>query len=241
MQGNLYVGVAAQVTLQKRLETIAHNVANANTTGFRAEEVRFETALAGAGNDPIAFAVSGPTYLSRRAGDLVRTDNQFDVAVEGNAWLAIQTPTGQAYTRDGRMRMTPVGELQTLNGYPVLDAGGAPVVLDPNAGPPRIARDGSIFQANRQIGAIGLFTIEEAANLTRFENSAVIPDRPAAPVVDFTRAGLHQGFTEGSNVNPVMEMSRLIAVTRAFEMVSASLTASESSLQEAIRTLGSAG
>ena len=60
------------------------------------------------------------------------------------------------------MRMTAVGEMQTLNGYPVLDAGGAPVLLDPNAGPPRIARDGTIFQANRQIGAIGLFTIEEA-------------------------------------------------------------------------------
>jgi flagellar basal-body rod protein FlgF len=241
VQGNLYVGVSAQVTLQKRLETIAHNVANANTAGFRAEEVRFETALAGAGADPIAFAVSGPTYLSRRSGDLVRTDNQFDVAVDGNAWLGIQTPTGQAYTRDGRMRMTPVGELQTLNGYAVLDAGGAPVVLDPNAGPPRIARDGSIFQANRQIGAIGLFTIEENANLTRFENSGVIPDRPATPVVDFTRAGMHQGYTEGSNVNAVMEMSRLISVTRAFEMVTASLTASESSLQEAIRTLGTSG
>jgi flagellar basal-body rod protein FlgF len=241
VQGNLYVGVSAQVTLQKRLETIAHNVANANTAGFRAEEVRFETALAGAGSDPIAFAVSGPTYLSRRSGDLVRTDNQFDVAVDGNAWLGIQTPTGQAYTRDGRMRMTPVGELQTLNGYAVLDAGGAPVVLDPNAGPPRIARDGSIFQANRQIGAIGLFTIEENANLTRFENSGVIPDRPATPVVDFTRAGMHQGFTEGSNVNAVMEMSRLISVTRAFEMVTASLAASESSLQEAIRTLGTSG
>ena len=105
MQTTFHVGLSAQLALQKRLETIANNMANASTAGFRAEEVRFETALAGAGNDPIAFAVSGPTYLSRRAGDLVRTDNQFDVAVEGNAWLAIQTPTGQAYTRDGRMTM----------------------------------------------------------------------------------------------------------------------------------------
>jgi len=197
VQGNLYVGVSAQVTLQKRLDTIAHNVANANTAGFRAEEVRFETALSRAGADPIAFAVSGPTYLSRRSGDIVRTDNQFDVAVDGNAWLAIQTPTGQAYTRDGRMRMTAVGEMQTLNGYPVLDTGGAPVVLDPNAGPPRIARDGAIFQANRQIGAIGLFTIEEAANLTRFENSAVIPDRrePGGGFHPRRHApGLHRGL-----------------------------------------------
>jgi flagellar basal-body rod protein FlgF len=131
--------------------------------------------------------------------------------------------------------------LQTLNGYPILDAGGAPMLLDPNAGPPRIARDGTITQANRQVGAIGLFNIDSAAKLTRFENSGVIPDRPATPVLDFTRAGMQQGFIENANVNAVMEMTRLISITRAFEMVSSSLAASETSLQEAIRTLGATG
>jgi flagellar basal-body rod protein FlgF len=241
VQGNLYVGVSAQVALQKRLDTIAHNVANATTAGFRAEEVRFETVLSSAGADPVAFAVIGPTYLSRRSGEFVRTDNLFDIAVEGDAWLGIQTPAGQVFTRDGRMRMTPSGELHTLNGYQILDVGGAPLLLDPNAGPPRIARDGTVFQANRQVGAIGLFNIDSAANLTRYQNSGVIPDRPATPVVDFTRAGVQQGYIENSNVNAVMEMTRLITVTRAFEMVSASLAASESSLQEAVRTLGSTG
>ena len=85
MQGNLYVGVSAQVSLQRRLETIAHNVANASTVGFRAEEARFETLLSQAGADPVAFAVAGPTFLSRRSGELVRTENLFDVAVEGDA------------------------------------------------------------------------------------------------------------------------------------------------------------
>jgi flagellar basal-body rod protein FlgF len=233
--------LSAQVALQRRLDTIAHNVANASTAGFRAEETRFETVLSRAGADPVAYAATGPTFLSRRSGEFVRTDNLFDVAVEGEAWLAIQTPAGQVYTRDGRLRMTPTGELQTLNGYPVLDAGGATMLLDPNAGPPRIARDGTVFQDNRQIGAIGLFDIDNSANLTRYENSGVIPDRPATPVVDFSKAGMQQGFIENANVNPVMEMTRLITVTRAFEMVSASLAASEASLQEAIKSLGSTG
>jgi flagellar basal-body rod protein FlgF len=69
----------------------------------------------------------------------------------------------------------------------------------------------------------------------------VIPDRPATPVVDFTRAGIQQGYVENSNVNAVMEMTRLISVTRAYEMVSASLSASESSLQEALWSLGTTG
>jgi len=241
MQGNLYVGVSAQVSLQRRLETIAHNVANASTAGFRAEEARFETLLSRAGTDPVAFAVTGPTFLSRRSGELVRTENQFDVAVEGDAWLSIQTPAGQVYTRDGRMKLAPTGELQSLNGYPILDAGGAAMLLDPNAGPPRIARDGTVTQGNRQVGAIGLFNIDKAAKLTRYENSGVIPDRPATPVLDFTRAGMQQGFIENSNVNAVMEMTRLINITRAFEMVSASLAASETSLQDAIKALGASG
>jgi flagellar basal-body rod protein FlgF len=241
MQGNLYVGVSAQLALQRRLDTIAHNVANASTAGFRAEEVRFETLLSRAGADPVAFAATGPTFLSRRSGEFVRTENLFDVAVEGDAWLGIQTPAGLAYTRDGRMRLAPTGELQTINGYPILDAGGTPMLLDPNAGPPTIARDGTITQANRQVGAIGLFNIDSRANLRRFENSGVIPDQPATAVLDFSRAGMQQGFVENANVNAVMEMSRLISVTRAFEMVSASLAASESSLQEAIKQLGNTG
>jgi flagellar basal-body rod protein FlgF len=239
MQSSLYVSLSAQVSLQKRLETIAHNIANSSTAGFRAEEVKFETLLSQAAPNPVAFANAEQTYLSRRAGELVRTDNPFDLAVEGDAWLAIDTPAGRVYTRDGRMRMTDAGELQTLNGQPILDIGGAPVQLDPNGGTPQIARDGTIVQGNRQIGAIGLFTIDEAAHLTRYETSGVIPDRPAQPVIDFTKIGVQQGYIERANVNPVQEITKLIMVSRSFEAVTAQINASEASLQEAIRTLGS--
>jgi flagellar basal-body rod protein FlgF len=238
MQTNFSVGLSAQVALQRRLETIAHNVANASTAGFRAEEIKFDTLLSQASFDPVAFASAGNTYLSRRTGEFVKTDNPFDVAVEGDAFLAIQTPAGRVYTRDGRMRMTETGELLTLNGYAVLDAGSAPIRLDPNAGPPRIARDGTITQSNRQIAAIGLFTIDANASLKRFENSGVIPDRPAVPAVEFTKVGMHQGYTERANVNPVMEMTKLIMVQHAFEAVAATLKESDAAQQEAIRTLG---
>ncbi|HXE69253.1 MAG TPA: flagellar basal-body rod protein FlgF [Hyphomicrobiaceae bacterium] len=241
MQSNLYVSLSAQMSLQKRLETIAHNLANASTAGFRAEEVKFESVLSLAAPDPVAFASAGSSFISRQSGEFVRTDNALDVAVEGNAWLAIATPTGRVFTRDGRMRMTDAGELKTLNGYAIQDAGGAPIRLDPNAGPPRIARDGTITQNDRQVGALGLFTIDAAANLTRFENSGVVPDRSAAPVLDFTKTGVQQGFIERANVNPVNEITKLIMVQRAFEAVTASIKDSETSLQDAIRSLGSNG
>ncbi len=238
MQSNFSVALSAQVSLQKRLETIANNVANASTAGFRAEEVKFETLLSQASSTPIAFASAGQSYLSRTSGELVRTDELFDVAVQGDAWLGIQTPAGTAYTRDGRFKMTPTGELQTLNGYAVLDAGNSPILLDPNGGPPRIGRDGAITQNNRAISAIGLFAIDQRANLRRYDNSGVMPDRPATPVVEFSKIGVQQGFVERANVNPVMEMSKLIMVSRAFDAVSSSLKDSESSLEDAIKTLG---
>jgi flagellar basal-body rod protein FlgF len=134
--------------------------------------------------------------------------------------------------------MTETGELLTLNGHAVLDAGSAPIRLDPNAGPPRIARDGTITQNNRQIGAIGLFTIDDKAALKRFENSGVIPDRPAVPALDFVKVGMQQGYTERANVNPVLEITKLIMVQHAFEAVAASLKDLDSAQQEAIRTLG---
>ena len=238
MQSNFSVALSGQISLQKRLETIANNVANASTAGFRAEEVTFTTLLSHASSAPVAFASAGQSYLSRASGEIVRTDNLFDVAVQGDAWLGIQTPAGPVYTRDGRLKMTPTGELQTLNGYSVLDAGNSPILLDPNGGAPRISHDGAITQNNRAIGAIGLFKIDDKASLKRFDNSGVIPDQPPTPVVEFSKVGVQQGFMERANVNPVLEMSKLIMVSRAFDAVSSSLKDSEASLQEAIRTLG---
>lgn len=241
MQSSLYVALSAQLSLQRRIDTIANNIANSSTAGYRTEEVKFESLLSQTPTEAVAFASTGETYLSRRAGEFVKTDNLLDMAVEGDAWIAINTSAGQVYTRDGRMRMSENGDLQTLNGYAILDAGGAPIQLDPTAGPPRIARDGMITQNDRQVSAIGLFAIDANAKLTRFENSGVVPDRPATPALDFTKVGIAQGFVERANVNPVMEMTRLIGVSRAFDAISAAMSESENSLRDAVKTLGSNG
>jgi len=239
MQSSLYVALSGQLALHRRLETIARNVANASSAGFRAEQVKFESLVSRVPLQPVAFASTGKSYLSRAPGELIRTDAPLDVAIEGDGWLAIQTPSGIVYTRDGRMRMTEAGDLQTITGYPVLDVGGAPILLDPNAGPPQIARDGTITQNNQQIGALGLFRIDPEAELIRAEGSGVIPDRPAEPILDFVRDGVIQGYIERANVNPVLEMTHLIMVSRAFDAVTNSLNEGESSLREAVRTLGS--
>jgi flagellar basal-body rod protein FlgF len=238
MQSGLYVALSGQVALERRLQTIASNVANMNTVGYRADGVSFETQLARAGDSTVAFAGNGSDYISRRSGGVSKTDNPLDVAVQGDAWLAIKTPAGTVYTRDGRMTIKDSGELTTLNGYSVLDAGGAPILLDSSAGLPDISRDGMISQKGNQVGALGLFAIDDSAKLTRYENSGVIPSKPATAVLDFATNGVAQGFVESSNVNPIMEMTKLITVTRAFDSVAAATEKSESSMTDAIKTLG---
>jgi flagellar basal-body rod protein FlgF len=210
-----------------------------NTVGYRADGVSFEAQLAKAGDSTVAFAGSGADFISRRSGGVSKTGNPLDVAVQGDGWLAIKTPAGTVYTRDGRMTMKDSGELTTLNGYSVLDAGGAPILLDASAGPPDISRDGMISQKGNQVGALGLFAIDDRAKLTRYDNSGVIPSRPATAVLDFAANGVVQGFVEGSNVNPIMEMTKLITVTRAFDGINAASEKSEASLTDAIKTLGS--
>lgn len=238
METGLYVALSSQIALEKRLTTIADNMANANTVGFRATDVKFEDLVAGRGRDKIDFVSTGNTYMPDAGGSLTETGNPFDFAVTGNAWFAIETPVGTVMTRDGRFSMLDTGELVTLQGYPVLDAGGAPIQLDPNSGPPSAGQDGTLRQEGRLIGAIGLYEFQPGLNFSRFGNSGIIPEGRPEPIVDRQNVGVTQGFVEDSNVNPVQEMMRLIQVQRTFEQITALMRDGENALEEAMRNLG---
>ena len=238
MQNGLYVALSGQVSLQRRLETIANNVANMNTAGYRADSVRFEEQVAKAGDNNLSYVSSGTDFISKRAGPLISTESRFDVAVQGEGWFGVSQGGQTIYTRDGRFQLSETGNLVNVNGAQVVDAGGAPIQLDPAAGPPEISGDGMITQNGRQTGAIGLFELDDTAALTRAGSSGFTSDKPGTAVLDFTRNSIVQGAYEGANVNPIEEMSKLIALTRNFDNVSNEVTKSETSLTDAIKTLG---
>jgi flagellar basal-body rod protein FlgF len=219
------------------METTAQNIANINTAGYRASGVKFETVLAKAGETPVAFASSGESYITRKTGQITHTGNSLDLAVDGNAWFGLSSPNGTIYTRDGRFHMTDLGELQSVNGYPVVDVGGSPIVIDPSAGPVQVSEGGMLTQAGRQIGAVGLFLLPADARLSRHDNSAVIPDKPAEPVEDRTTNSIRQGYVEGSNVNPILEITKLIEISRCFDGAQTAMQTSDEATTQAIRTL----
>lgn len=237
MEQAFYVSLSGQLALQRRMDTIANNVANGTTTGFRAEHVSFETVLSNADRQPVAFVAPSNAHFLQQSGSLQETGNPLDVAIQGNAFFAIATPAGFAYTRDGRMKITPEGDLQSITGFPILDIGGAPIQLNPVGGPIEVRPDGTIRQDGQNRGALGLFELPPNAKLTRYGTSGFTADIAALPAVDTTETRLHQGYLEGSNVNPMLEMVRLIEVTRTFQAISNSVETTDRTLSDAIRTL----
>ena len=113
MQNGLYVALSGQVSVERRLETIANNVANMNTVGFRADAVRFEEQVAKAGDNSLSYVSGGAEYVSRRTGPLTRTNNRLDLAIQGDGWFAIKQNGDTVYTRDGRFQLSADGSLTT--------------------------------------------------------------------------------------------------------------------------------
>jgi flagellar basal-body rod protein FlgF len=120
----------------------------------------------------------------------------------------------------------------------VLDAGGSPIQLNRDGGPPTISADGTIRQNNVTLATIGVFSADISKGFTRYDNQGVIPVDKPQPVVDRFETSVVQGYVEQSNVNGIGEMTQLIQVNRAFEGMAALMRDSESALDQAIKTLG---
>ncbi|MCF3639582.1 flagellar basal-body rod protein FlgF [Rhizobium sp. TRM95111] len=238
MQTGLYVSLSSQIALDRRMTTLADNVANSTTVGFRAAEVKFNQVIDNNEVADVAFVDEGSEFISTKSGGMTETGGMLDFAIKGDAWFAVETPAGQTLTRDGRFTLTEAGDLVTLNGYPVLDAGGGPIQIDRDNGPVAISADGQLNQNGQPVAALGLFEADLSSGFVRAGNSGVIPAVAPEPVVDRVDAGIIQGFVEESNVNAIGEMTQLINVTRAFEAVTSLIRDSETSLDEAIKTLG---
>lgn len=240
MQSSLYVALSSQISLDRRMNTIADNLANMNTVGFRATQVKFDDVMTRAEGTKVDYVASGKEYLSTDNGAMVQTGNPYDFAIKGDAWFSISTAQGNALTKDGRFTLLQSGDLVTLEGNPVLDAGGAPIQLNAADGAPTVSGDGILYQNGKPVAQLGVFEAEIGANFTRVGNSAIIPNQQPSPVTDRADVGVVQGFVEQANVNPVKQMTDMIQVSRTFEYVSQLMRDGETSLEDAIKNLGGA-
>lgn len=238
MPSDLYVSLSGMMAMENRVATIAENVANMRTTGFKAETVNFDTVLSSHSQDEVAFPSTGEVSFDLKAGPLEATGNPLDLAISGDAFFGIQMPGGVAYTRDGRFTIDAAGDLLTLTGHAVLDDGGAPMALDPAAGPVSVGLDGTISQGGQNVGVVGLFVIPADAAATRAGDSALRFDAEVQPVVDRIANTVRQGYREGSNVNPILALTELITAQRNYEHSVSATRDREDALDRATREMG---
>mgnify|MGYP003870546405 FL=1 len=210
-----YVALSRQIALQRALQVVANNVANLGTTGFKAQSVLFETVLERAGEPrTVAFVQDVATVRDPSPGPILPTGGPLDLAIRGPGYFTVLTPAGERYTRAGQFLRDAQGELVTPDGHPLLDEGGRPIVLPPEETAPTIAADGTIAGRRGILGRIGLVSFPAPERLRPEGGGLLASDEPPIPGAP---GGIVQGALEGSNVQGVLEITRLIEITRAFE------------------------
>jgi flagellar basal-body rod protein FlgF len=230
MQNALLIGLSRQVALSRELDVVANNIANMNTTGFKADGSLFEEYLnsaARAADTRVSFVQDRATWIDMSAGALERTGNALDVAINGDGFFAVQTQRGVRYTRNGSFQINPSGQLVTAQGDPVLGDGG-PITFQPTDRQISISPDGTISvregnsKADSQRGKLRLVSFANPRQLQKDGNGTFNYVGNDAPV-ESKSATIAQGSLEKSNVRAVAEMSRMIEITRSYTQVAAML------------------
>ena len=242
MDNALYVGLSRQMTLRRELDIVANNIANANTTGFKVEELMVRTepakpARTAGGSYPVKFVLDDGVARDFGQGALTQTGSDFDLALEGQGFFKVSTAGGERYTRDGRFTMSPEGKLVTQNGQAVLDEGGGEINIDPLKGPVTVGKNGTVSQGAEQLGKIAVVRPTDLASFRKdgdnlYRNTT--NDTPqAAP-----EAVIHQGMLEASNVQSITQITKLIEVSRAYESVAKMMDQTSELSRSAVERLG---
>ena len=245
MDNALLVGLTAQRTLRQRMDVVANNLANMNTAAFKAEIALNDLVIerpSKALDEPndIRFTQVENMQRDMRAGTLKLTGGELDVGLEtDNAFFAVKAGEQTYYTRDGQFALDDLSRLVTHNGELVLDNAGNEIVFDPEGGPPTISKSGIIRQGNVDIGQLGTYSFETPAALEKIGSNLWRPvDQEPAAVAN---PGVRQGYVEQSNVNAVLEITRMIEISRAYTSASRLVKDADELRKTAISKLGAAG
>ena len=211
-----YVTLTRQSGLMREMETIAHNIANAATRGYRQQGLVFSEYIQSIETgDSISMAAARIKQTSTAQGILTQTGNTLDLAIEGDGFFQIETPQGNRLTRSGAFNVDATGDIVTSDGHRVLGLGGAPINVPPGNTSVKIAADGTVSMGDRLLGQIGVVDVPPGANLQRESGVLFSTD---APLLASENSKVLQGHLEGSNVDAIQQLTRMIEVQRAYEM-----------------------
>ncbi len=245
MGNSIYINLSRQSGLLKEMNVIANNIANVSTTGFRRQGALFSEYVLQAGqnsnvqtthsNQSISMGRLGGHFDDFSNGGIERTGGTFDLAIDGEGFFRIATLAGERLTRAGRFMTDRDGGLITADGHKVLDEAGAVIQIPQDAGLIAISGDGSISAEGQPLGKIGVVTApaqflsRTGGNLWQLRAGGQFELRENPKIM--------QGFLEGSNVNPIIEVARIIEVQRAYEAGQKLLEIEDERIGKTIRTI----
>jgi flagellar basal-body rod protein FlgF len=249
MENTLLIGLSRQLVLERQMDVVANNIANINTSGFKADRSLFQEYLMPVAHEDnfvgrdrrLSYVQDRATFHDFAQGPSEQTKNPLDVAIDGAGFLVVQTPAGERYTRDGGMQINNQGQLVTAKGDPVLGTSG-PIVFQPTDHDISIAADGNItvLEGVNRIdsvrGKLRLVSFAAAQALLKEGSNLYSAGAGGAAQADIT-SKVNQGFIERSNVSSVTEMTRMIEVTRTYTQVAAMLQTQSDLHKSAIEKL----
>lgn len=236
MDSGLYAACTALMARTDALDTIANNLANSSTGGFRGRHLTFASVLAGYGqhlNSELntatnSYGLLGGSHLDMQPGALQRTGGELDLGIDGPGFLSVQTAHGTAYTRNGSLQISSKGQLTTASGDPVLGERG-PITI-PQGSSVTISEDGTVSAGGAIAGKLKV--VEFAASADPQSMGATYYTAAAKDVIASPTSRVQQGTLEGSNVNPITSVVELINAQRAAEGMRHALTMIDSEIDK---------
>lgn len=208
MENALFIALSNQLAIRRHMDVIANNVANANTAGYRGEEMMFvEYLVPTETQGEMAFVQDYAVVRDFREGGMTRTGNTYDMAIHGKGWFEVDTPTGLRYTRDGNFHLDTSRTLVSSANHPVLGDNGTPITIPVEAATVLVGRDGTVSADGTVVGRIKVAAFADEQLLTPEGSNMYRSDAPPIPAENVT---IVQGMIEGANVKPVIQMANMV-------------------------------
>lgn len=238
MENAGYVGLSYQVVLQRKMDMVANNIANMDTTGYKSQQPQFKEHLSYTDpTQPLAMVEDYAEYKNFSGGALTSTENPLDIALVGNGFLGVRGIDGaDYYTRNGRMQVNSTNQLVTTSGEMVLSQGGQPITIPDGETKLTISPDGVISGSQGQIGQLKIVSFANPQQLIAAGSNLYTGGGGELPD---TTTRVQQGYLENSNVNPISEMTQMMQVQRAYESVARMLQTDHDRQRDTIRKLSS--
>lgn len=237
METSLYVGLSRQVVLEQAMRLVSNNIANANTTGYRAQNPTFAEYLSDEKYSPeqTSMVTNNGQYFSTEEGVIQHTGNPYDVALNGPGFMSIQTSKGDTlYTRAGNFTVNQNSELVTTSGDKVVGTGGNAIAIPASAKEVKITDEGEVTADGNVVGRIGIVEFANIQTLTPEGDGLYRAAEAGTPAIN---TKVIQAALEGSNVNAIRETTRMIDILRSYQSTLRMLYNEQERQVSSIRTL----